>query len=294
MLRCGSHASSGAAGDRPLARHDPVVRAAGVGGEAERLLHARDLLREVVASPAVGLPGVDDDRVGARVLRLELRGRSAPGVADQLGAQQLHLPVGGEARAPAASRRRAGPHSDQGSGSRRRIWNSIGSARGVLDRRVDAGRVRVSLVAQRRRRARVVSRCGDAAAGRACASAGRRAACPAPANSRQPPGRRAAEELELPEAVLAVAEADREDQVDRAARADVRNAVAVAQHVDRRLEPPQPQAAAGLAAAAAGRAGTRARRPPRRAARSGGRARRANTHRSSPSAGPHRPPIVSG
>ena len=53
----------------------------------------------------------------------------------------------------------------------------------------------------------------------------------------QPPGGRAAEELELPEPVLAVAEAERERDVVRRAGAHVRNAEAVAQDVDGRLQP---------------------------------------------------------
>src|SRR5439155_19074695 len=65
-----------------------------------------------------------------------------------------------------------------------------------------------------------------------------------PAELGQAPGRRAAEELELPEPVLPVAEADRVGEVDVAPCADVRDAQTITNHVDRRLEPSQPDAPA--------------------------------------------------
>ena len=67
----------------------------------------------------------------------------------------------------------------------------------------------------------------------------------------QPPGGRAAEELELPQPVLAVAEAEREAQVVRRARGDVGHAEAVAQDLHRRVDPAQHQAAGGLGQAGA-------------------------------------------
>src|SRR4029450_8414347 len=63
---------------------------------------------------------------------------------------------------------------------------------------------------------------------------------------RQPARRCPAEELELPEAVLAVAEAESKGQIEIAPRADVGNAVAVTQDVDRCLEPAQRHTAGGL------------------------------------------------
>ena len=67
-----------------------------------------------------------------------------------------------------------------------------------------------------------------------------------PGELRQAAGGRAAEELELPQPVLAVAEPEREAQVVRRPGRDVRDAEAVAQDLERRVHAAQHQPARGL------------------------------------------------
>ena len=137
-----------------------------------------------------------------------------------------------------------------GSGSRRSSWNSTGSARGRVDRGVDArhvgGRERPpSRATARAPRARRRGAC------RACASAGRRAARPRPANSDSRPAVARRKNSSCQSRSCAVAEAEREGDVVRRARAHVRHAEAVAQDVDGRLQPAQ--AAAGRTVCGSGR-----------------------------------------
>ena len=126
--------------------------------------------------------------------------RSGPASAHELGAQQLHLPVRREPEAHQLRRRRAGRPAFQGSGSSRRSWNSIGSARRRVDRGVDAGHV-----GGRERGAAGVDLArlalGHAAhAERAHQPVGRQGVRAGELG--QAAGGRAAEELELPQPVL--------------------------------------------------------------------------------------------
>ena len=140
-----------------------------------------------------------------------------------------------------AARRSTAVH---GSGASRTSWNSTGSAGGGFDRGVDAGGVGVE---EPRRSVRDLAllALGDAAhpdrSHQHVGLQGVRAR-----ELGQAPGGRAAEELELPQPVLAVAEPQREARVGSAARAHVRNAEAVAEDLDGRVEAAKPQTAGRL------------------------------------------------
>ena len=81
-------------GHGTLTGHRPVVGAAGLGGEPERAPHRVDLLdqRQALAVPR----RLVDDRVVARIGRVEARGQLGAELPHHVGAQQLALPVGAE------------------------------------------------------------------------------------------------------------------------------------------------------------------------------------------------------
>jgi hypothetical protein len=119
-----------------------------------------------------------------------------------------------------------------------------GQRRGSVDRGVDAGGVSVQERAQERADLSLLTLRHAAHAERAHQQV--RAQRVRAGELGQAAGGGPAEELELPQPVLPVAEAEREARVGRAAGAQVRHAVAVTQDLDRRFEPSQPQAAGGL------------------------------------------------
>ncbi len=83
------------AGGAARSRDRPVVGAARLDGEADRTANGVDLGGDRGPVAAEGL--LEDGRVGGRVGRVEAGGQLRPQLADHVGAQQLALPVGGEA-----------------------------------------------------------------------------------------------------------------------------------------------------------------------------------------------------
>ena len=197
------------AGHRALARDDPVVRAASRAsrGRAPRA-RARSAprgrcprrRRRRPASTTIGLPrGYCGSSLAARSGPRSRTIRARSSSISQFVESPKPISLAAASRSTVV----------HGSGSRRSSWNSTGSAAGRVDRGVDAGRVggrrtgamrgdssRASRSAARRMPSVRISRSAGSAS--------------VPGELGQPPGRRAAEELELPEPVLAVAEAERE------------------------------------------------------------------------------------
>jgi hypothetical protein len=211
--------------------------------EPERLLHRRDLRCDVDALARVHASGRGDHRVRGRILRLQpCRPLGARG-PHQIGAQQLHLPVGREAK-PHQLGRGEQVHRGPGLGLEADELELDGQCGRRVDRGVDAGHVR--------RRERHHSRVHRARL------ALRHAPQPERPHQavgwegfgtgelRQAAGCCAAEELELPQPVLPVAEPQREADIVRRARGDVGDTEPVAQDLQGRIHAAQLQAARGL------------------------------------------------
>ena len=136
-------------------------------------------------SPAYTSPGGVTIGIRGRVLRLQPRGALGAGGAHEVGAQQLHLPVGGEAEAHQLGRRQQ-VHGGPGLRIEARELELDRQRGRLVDRGVDAGHVRAHQRRQGARRSRA-PRARPRGACRACASGGRRAARPGPANSARRP-----------------------------------------------------------------------------------------------------------
>ena len=268
--RWGSPAKSGRPGGRARSGDGPVVRAGGLDREPDRIANARDLLGEAQAVALPRLAWGEDHRVAAWIARVQARRQLGAQLAGHLGSQELAFPVGREPEG-----QELGQGERVGRGERLEAHAQeleLGWEAG--DRRPPAltpGAERVELRAQFR-----LERLGLALGGAAQPQGSHEAVGPQPGATGdlgQPSGPDPPVEVELPEAVLSVAEALAEPQVVPGLGVDVGNSPAVAADLDRALEPLQPQAPVGPRKRPAkelipepGRGGPRQRRE-RRAAR---------------------------
>ena len=221
------------AGRRARARDDPVVAARRLGAEAERVADLEELLGDPEGVALVRGARLGRDRAALRVLRVEPARLLHADAGDELGAEQLGLHVRREAEREQLARRqrvdrrpRLGLDAQELHLERERL--------GLGDRRVDAGGVGLEQCAGR------LVEGGGLALGAAAEAERAHEAVDLEAGLAgelaDPAGRAAAEELELPEPVLADGEALPEGEVLARARADVRDAEAVAADRDRLLD----------------------------------------------------------
>ncbi len=240
--RWGSPARSGAAGGRASSRDGPVVRAGGLDREANRVANARDLLGEAQAVSRPRLAWGEDHRVAARIARVQARRQLGAQLAGHLGAQELALPVG---REPEGQELRQGERVG-GRRTARSPCAGAGTRPGAGDRRPPAFTPAQNASSSDRSSGSSASASRSAARRRPRVRMKRSVSQPgATGDLGQPSGADPAVEVELPEAVLSVAEALAEPQVVPGLGADVGNSPAVAADLDRALEPVQPQAPVG-------------------------------------------------
>jgi hypothetical protein len=219
----------------------PVVRAGRLDREPDRPPDLGDLLGQ---PEAVSIPRDArrrDHGVAARVPRVQASGQLRPQLARHLGPQELALPVGGE-----AEREELGEREDIGGREGLELEPKelqLGGQRAIGGRRVDPGAERLELRAQPG-----LERRGLPLGGAPQPQGAQEAVRPQPraaGDLRQPPGADPPVEVDLPQPVLAVAEALAEPQVVPGGGADVRHAPAVPPDLDRSLDALDPAPAGG-------------------------------------------------
>ncbi len=232
----------GAAGLRASGRHRPVVRAAGRRGQADLLAHATDLLRQSQAVAVESLPGMEHHRVSLRVGGIDLRGALLAELADQVRTEQLPLPVG---REPEREQLAPGQHVGRAPGLEVEAEQlELGRWRRRDSRRlVEAGAVGVEQAPEVGVELRFLAQRHPAQAQRAHQPVDRETV--APGDLADPAGGDPAVHLALPEAVLAVAEALAEPEVDRRLGTDGRHPPAISDDLYPPLEAADPEIASG-------------------------------------------------
>ena len=226
---------------RAVGADRPIVGARGLDGEADHLTHLRDLLCELEAVAAPPRARREHHRVAARVAGVQAGGELGAELSRHLRPEQLALPVGRQAVGQKLRHRQGVGRSERleplAQDLKLRRQGAIGSgrvhARAVrvqpgADPRLELGGLGLGDAAQPQRPDEAI---GDQARG--------------PGDLRQPAGADAAVEVDLPEAILSVAEALAEPQVEVGLGADVRHAPAVARDLDRPLDAGHPQIARG-------------------------------------------------
>jgi hypothetical protein len=239
QVRVAGHERS--AGSRSRLGDGPVVGAGGLDGQPNRVTHLGDLLDQAQAVALPGLTGRDHDGITARVAGIQAGGQLRAQLPRHLGTQKLSLPIGREAK-----REELG----EGECIRRREGLEVQPEELELERRraigcgrVDPGAQRLELGAQPRLERRRLPLGGPSQPHRAHESI--RLQPGTPSDLGQPAGADAPVQVDLPEAVLAMAEPLTEPQVVPRSGGDVRNPPAVPPNLDPPLQPRKLQAALG-------------------------------------------------
>ena len=198
------------AGRRPRWAHRPVVRAARRGGQADLVANSADLLCEPQPIPVEPVTWMEHDRVALRIGRVDLGRSFLAELAHEVGPQQLPLPVG---RQPEREQLASGEHVHRTPGLEfeAKQLELSRRGRGAAGRLVEAGAVRIEERSQVGVQLRLLPQ-GHAAETQGSHQAVNRQSR-APRDFGDPAGADAALHLDLPEAVLPMAEALAEPEV---------------------------------------------------------------------------------
>jgi hypothetical protein len=231
----------GAAGRRAGRGDRPVVGAARRGGQPDLVAHAPDLLRQPQAVAVEALARMEHDRVSLRIGGVDPGRSLLAELADQIGSQELALPVRREAEGEQLAPRQ---HVGRAPGlelEAQQLKLRRGR-RGDPRRLVEAGAVGVQQRPQVGIELRLLTQRGPAEPEGAHQPVDRQSG--RPGDLADPAGGDATVDLALPEPVLAVAEALPVPEVRRGLGLHRRHAPTVANDLDPALEPVDPQVAA--------------------------------------------------
>ena len=224
----------GPAGRRAARADRPVVRAARRRRQTDLVADAPDLLGQPQPVAVEALTGAKHDGIALRIGRVDLRGALLAQLADQVGAQQLPLPIGREPEREELAARQHVRRAPRLEVEAEKL--ELGrQRRGAPGRLVEAGAVRIEERSQVGAELRLLSQREPAQTKRPHQAVGRQSH--PPRDLGDPAGADPALDVDLPESVLAVAEALPEPEVGGGLGPDRRHPPAVAGDLDPVIEP---------------------------------------------------------